>query len=298
MCFNLFVFNLLSLVPIQSTQVLTAPPSPSPQPSDFFTKLLKEYSLPDSFFPIAVGIVMLGVMAIGLKFLKEVFENSEKLHGYWQKIATFFEGEPTQRAFQARKDLLKVVRGEVDRRLMLSLHNRVKIDLLIADQAQAVESPQLLPLDSASGARQQSTDWLSQIRRRLKVGRAPEVSLEPTQKLSEVFKQQVAGRLLILGEPGSGKTTELLKLAEDLIADAIADETKPIPIIFELSAWKSDQQSIHDWLIAQLREIYNVPRLVSEQWLKQQQLLPLFDGLDELSIRRDNSVEAGLNSAN
>ena len=43
--------------------------------------------------------------------------------------------------------------------------------------------------------------------------------------------------LLILGTPGSGKTTTLLKLARDLAARAEQDPTEPIPVIFNLSSW-------------------------------------------------------------
>jgi predicted NACHT family NTPase len=41
--------------------------------------------------------------------------------------------------------------------------------------------------------------------------------LAATQKIVEVFDQpDIQGKLLILGEPGAGKTTELLHLAKDL----------------------------------------------------------------------------------
>src|SRR5205823_2709689 len=43
------------------------------------------------------------------------------------------------------------------------------------------------------------------------------------------------GELLILGEPGSGKTTMLLELARALIERAEVDETLPIPVVFPLA---------------------------------------------------------------
>jgi predicted NACHT family NTPase len=99
-------------------------------------------------------------------------------------------------------------------------------------------------------------------------------------------------RLLILGEPGAGKTTELLTLAQDLVQQAIADESAAIPIIFELSAWKEDK-SIEQWLVEQLTAVYKLPASIGKQWLDTQQLLPLLDGLDELGlVCQERCVEA------
>ncbi len=46
------------------------------------------------------------------------------------------------------------------------------------------------------------------------------------------------GRLLLLGEAGSGKTMTLLGLARNLIARAETDATQPIPVVFNLSSWR------------------------------------------------------------
>ena len=64
----------------------------------------------------------------------------------------------------------------------------------------------------------------------------PDRTLPPDQKIVDVF-DEVKGALLILGEPGSGKTTTLLELARDLIARAEKDSTLPVPVVFNLSSW-------------------------------------------------------------
>ncbi|MDJ0903644.1 MAG: NACHT domain-containing protein [Xenococcus sp. MO_188.B8] len=94
------------------------------------------------------------------------------------------------------------------------------------------------------------------------------------------------GRLLILGEPGLGKTTSLLKLAAELITQAKQDSNKPIPVIFELSTWKKNQQTIEQWLVEQLKDNYSIDFKVSQKWLKKNRILPLLDGLDELGLER------------
>jgi DNA polymerase III delta prime subunit len=106
----------------------------------------------------------------------------------------------------------------------------------------------------------------------------------------------VAGRLLILGEPGAGKTTTLLKLAQELVTQAQADATAPVPIIFELSNWMQDSQPIDQWLVAQLNEEYTVPPKLGQHWIATHQILPLLDGLDELGLARQTKCVEKLNA--
>jgi NACHT domain len=113
--------------------------------------------------------------------------------------------------------------------------------------------------------------------------------LNPNTPLIETFKRDhIAGKLLILGAPGAGKTTALLSLAEQLVCEALEKPTTVIPILFELSTWRDGNQSIHDWLVEQLYDLYPSQRRYKryETWLEQQVLLPLLDGLDELGLER------------
>src|SRR5258706_4755616 len=66
------------------------------------------------------------------------------------------------------------------------------------------------------------------------------------RKIKDIFNE--ANRLLlILGEPGSGKTTTLLQLARDLIAEVDSAFTQPVPVILNLSTWTSKQQPLDEW---------------------------------------------------
>lgn len=89
--------------------------------------------------------------------------------------------------------------------------------------------------------------------------------------------------LLILGEPGSGKTTLLLELARDLLDRAKLDEHHPMPVVFNLSSWAEKQQPLSDWLADELNSKYQVPRKLARSWVKTDQILPLLDGLDEVT---------------
>lgn len=111
-------------------------------------------------------------------------------------------------------------------------------------------------------------------------------------KISEVF-DDFNGELLILGEPGSGKTTTLLDLARNLIIRAKQDDTFIIPVIFHLSFWSQNPIPFHDWLIYELGERYSLPPKIGKKWIESNQILPMLDGLDEVKPEmRSDCIEA------
>jgi hypothetical protein len=89
-----------------------------------------------------------------------------------------------------------------------------------------------------------------------------------------------------LGAPGSGKTTTQLELAQELIKRAEEQPDYPVPVLFNLSSWKDDRQSLTDWLVAELKSKYGVSVKLGKEWVNNRQLLPLLDGLDELEPQR------------
>lgn len=126
--------------------------------------------------------------------------------------------------------------------------------------------------------------------------RAKVFQLPPETRVIEVFtREEIAGRLLILGEPGSGKTITLLQLAQELIEQASRDSTAQVSVIFELSTWKSDKQSLEQWLVAQLKDIYSIDEKISQKWLENERILPLLDGLDELGLPRQRLAIQAIN---
>ncbi|MGK7893171.1 MAG: NACHT domain-containing NTPase, partial [Xenococcus sp. (in: cyanobacteria)] len=103
--------------------------------------------------------------------------------------------------------------------------------------------------------------------------------------------------LLILGEPGSGKTIALLQLAEKLIARTKQNTKRPIPVVFNLSSWVEKQLPLEEWLIKELKDKYQVPKVWSESWIREQKLTLLLDGLDEVGNGfKDNAKKINLQS--
>ena len=122
----------------------------------------------------------------------------------------------------------------------------------------------------------------------------PNRSLPPGTNIIEVF-DNTSGALLILGEPGSGKTTMLLELARNTIARAEGDPTLPIPVVFNLSSWAEKRQSIVEWLVEELNTKYHVPKKVAQSWVKNDDLLLLLDGLDEVKVEHREACVKAIN---
>ncbi len=118
---------------------------------------------------------------------------------------------------------------------------------------------------------------------------ATDETLPAGTSMLEIFESIGMGRsLLILGAPGSGKTTMLLELARGLIARAREDITQSIPMVFNLSSW-TESKTIADWLAQELNNLYSVPRKTAPDWVKGNKLLLLLDGLDE--VRQDSRAK-------
>ena len=102
-------------------------------------------------------------------------------------------------------------------------------------------------------------------------------------KLSDIY-QQADRALLILGEPGSGKTNTLINLAKELIAQAEIAPTQPIPVIFNLVSWAEKRQPIAAWVVEELTAKYQIPHSLGKKWLADDDLILLLDGLDEVPL--------------
>jgi len=92
--------------------------------------------------------------------------------------------------------------------------------------------------------------------------------------------QAYEGRLLLLGEPGSGKTTTLMAFARDYVARRIETPSLPVPLIAPISTWAAEE---HTDLISWLADVIPaLPKASIESLVAANEALFIFDGLDEL----------------
>jgi hypothetical protein len=182
----------------------------------------------------------------------------------------------TPQEYRNRQALLNKVKNFwVQGVLETSLHHQVVIQLGLEDRSNVLATPWNLVVETAH--------------------RTQTVLSEGTTVL-DLFDRLGTGRtLLILGEPGAGKTITLLQLTRELIARAEQDMEHLIPVVFNLSTWSSKWHSLADWLVAELNTKYQVPKAIAQPWVTQQQLLLLLDGLDEVRANYRDACVVALN---
>ncbi|NUR89752.1 MAG: NACHT domain-containing protein [Nonomuraea sp.] len=95
-----------------------------------------------------------------------------------------------------------------------------------------------------------------------------------------------ARQLVMLGEPGAGKTVLAILLTLGLLDDPRPDE--PTPVLLPLSSWNPHRDHLHTWIARRLAEEY--PGLANEEaygpdaparLVSTRRIIPILDGLDE-----------------
>ena len=163
--------------------------------------------------------------------------------------------------------------------LQESLHGAEIIDLAMAYRPNAVQNHQMQLQPEGAG---------------FAYGESFDQPLPLGTPIVDVY-DEAGGTLLIMGEPGAGKTTTLLQLVSQLLERAELNETQPIPVVFGLASWQ-EGQPLDTWMVNSLSNNYEVPRQLGERWLQDGTLLPLLDGLDEVDISRREACAEAINA--
>jgi hypothetical protein len=174
-----------------------------------------------------------------------------------------------------RAELLAAISQEITERSQQSLHIAV-FNTLMFDKPLDQEIPRLWNVD-------------------IKIGQTPTRTLKPTEKIIDGFpNQNNLGRVVLLGIPGSGKTTTLLELAADCCDRALNNPQAPIPVLLDLPTWQSSQP-LTTWIFTQIQTKYGVSIDLTEAWFQAGELLLLLDGLDELNPWEQEDCVVALN---
>ncbi|MFU8772114.1 MAG: hypothetical protein ACNA8H_06815 [Anaerolineales bacterium] len=217
--------------------------------------LWQYYQEEGGFYAIYVAIAALlsGLLALRNWLGKDQPEKREKLPSI-----------TTLQSQRIRENLINTVHSIwIDDYLKKSIHSEV-IKLLLSYRSEAVEQrPWQMVLHQPD---------------------RQDIPLSPDRSLLEIFI--ASGRnLLILGEPGCGKTTTMLQLAEELLATARSNPDAPLPIILNLSSWGQKKKEFDQWLVEEIFLQYAISRdiaragIANESFLSQVVSLPPFDFL-------------------
>ena len=116
----------------------------------------------------------------------------------------------------------------------------------------------------------------------------------------EEFRHLPRARLLVVGGPGTGKTSLALLMANEMLRGR--GETDPVPVLVTVSEWNTDDHpALLGWLTSYLHRVYgNVdgwgPK-VYEKLIIDGQVLPILDGLDEVTETRREAIINAVNAS-
>lgn len=101
--------------------------------------------------------------------------------------------------------------------------------------------------------------------------------------------------LLVVGEPGAGKTTALLRLCRALHRTSSIDRATPAPVVLSLSTYRP-HEPLAKFVVDELVSKYGLPRPSVDRWLERGEIALLLDGLDETPSASRREVVAAINT--
>lgn len=122
------------------------------------------------------------------------------------------------------------------------------------------------------------------------LGPEPDVPMRASLDLGDGSAREIAAALhelragvVLIGSPGGGKSTRLLGVASALLERARVDPQATLPVVLNLSSFKTWKGRFEEWLEHELVAKYALPREDARRWLADGQLAMMLDGLDELA---------------
>ncbi|WP_406448671.1 hypothetical protein OH768_00010 [Streptomyces sp. NBC_01622] len=181
------------------------------------------------------------------------------------------------------------------------LARTVRAQWLEEAEARRLRDPRVLPIVWATTGREVADEPRAQaaggrvLRVRLD-GRLDGDFDRAIGRLADGYGQLEQGRLVVIGEPGAGKTVLAMLLALGLLASRNAGTR--VPVLLSISSWDPLRERLDDWIVRTLAVPYyggdpEIPRLLLTHGL----LLPVLDGLDEIPESARRGAIRGINQA-
>jgi hypothetical protein len=121
------------------------------------------------------------------------------------------------------------------------------------------------------------------------------------EQVVEAFRRLSVPRVVILGEPGSGKTSLAALLTVGLLDRRVAGE--PVPVLLTLSSWDPRAVNLQTWIVRRLTEDYVAlgnarayGNTAARDLVADRRVLPVLDGLDEMPLNTRHAAVTALNS--
>lgn len=125
------------------------------------------------------------------------------------------------------------------------------------------------------------------------IAESPLASSNPHAPMEELFEYSERS-LLVLGEPGSGKSTALLELTESLLRRSERSHLEASPVLLHLSSWNRNT-SFDQWIVGELNAKYKIPKQIGRKFIEDGRLILLLDGMDEVRSTEQRACIESLN---